>query len=99
MVLGLSTTSLAWFVDEVSVVLHTTHLESARLVSKYSSWWMSYFLYVGWSVLGTSVAIAITNLIHRGSSGSGIPQIKSILQGFHQGDFLGWRMLLAKVLD
>ncbi len=97
MVLGLSTTTLAWFVDEVSVVLHTTHLESARLVSKYSSWWMSYFLYVGWSVLGTSVAIAITNLIHRGSSGSGIPQIKSILQGFHQGDFLGWRMLLAKV--
>ncbi len=95
--LGVSTTLLAWLVDEASVVLHNTHLQSARLVEKYASWWISYFLYVGWSVLGATVAIGLTNMVHSGSNGSGIPQIKSILQGFHQQDFLGWRMLIAKV--
>ena len=95
--LGVSTTMLAWLVDEASAVLHNTHLQSAKLVEKYASWWISYFLYVGWSVLGATVAIGLTNMIHSGSNGSGIPQIKSILQGFHQEDFLGWRMLVAKV--
>jgi H+/Cl- antiporter ClcA len=96
--LGLTTALLAWLVDEASAVLHRTHLESAKLVEKYSSWFVSYLLYVGWTVCGTIVGIAFTQTVHPDSRGSGISQMKCILQGFTERGLLGWRMLVAKTV-
>lgn len=96
--LGLTTAFLAWLADEASAVLHGAHLESAKLVAKYSSWFISYLLYVGWTVIGTVVGIAFTQTVHPDSRGSGIAQMKCILQGYTERGLLGWRMLVAKTV-
>ena len=97
-VLGVSSAFLSWLVDEASTVLHRAHIESAKLVAKYSGWWISYLLYVAWTTLGTIVGIAFCSSVHPDSRGSGISQMKTILQGISMPNVLGWRTLVTKAV-
>ena len=53
---------------------------------------------VAWTVALAVTAVACCYYIAPAASGSGIPEMKSMLSGFDMPGYLSWRTLLAKVV-
>ena len=97
MFLGVITSLLAYLLDEVSDLLLQARFQLATIISQTNGWWMSYFFYSGWAFAMAPMACILTLLLHDQASGSGIPQLKSLMAGYNMKSFLGIRMLLAKI--
>ena len=97
MVLGVITTILAWVIDEVSDLLQQARGQLATIIGNMEGgFWLSYLFYISWALFMAPISSAVASELHPQASGSGIPQLKSLMAGYHMEDFLGLRMLLAK---
>jgi chloride channel 2 len=94
--LGAVASLLAWLMDEAIAGLASLHGAAERLAG--GSWFGGYVLWLAFRLGAALLAVGLTRRLSPQAAGSGIPEMRSVLQGFDIGPaFTSPRTLLAKV--
>jgi len=96
LLLGASSTIIAFIVDKLIDVLGTAR---ARAAQDGTTFLMSYAIWTGLALALCTLSVAVVQFIGPSAAGSGIPQMKCVLAGVHIQDYLSLRTLIAKALS
>eukprot|EP00937_MAST-01D_sp_MAST-1D-sp2_P000530 g530.t1 len=110
--LGVCASVLAWAMDEVVLGVQSLHTKFADLAA--GSWFGRYVLWLLFRIAAATAAVLLTARLGPVAAGSGIPEMRSVLEGFDldaapsgrrgrapmqaRGGFLSLSTLVAKVL-
>ena len=95
-VLGVISAVTAWCLDEFVELLVSSKLN--LIASAAQDDWVSHLLWTVFMMCQTLTAVFITRSISSLASGSGIPEMKSILSGFSIKEYLSMKTYAAKLL-
>jgi len=96
--LGLSISVLSTVIDFVISLLLESRARLTVTSNPHEWYFFNYILWIVFSLFMSVLAAASGHIISPHSSGSGIPEMKSILSGVVMREYLSWRTFCAKIL-
>lgn len=97
-ILGLSISAVATFIDTVISLLFESREKITIKSQNHEFFFLNYLLWIGFSLFMSVLAASAGHIISSHASGSGIPEMKSIMSGAILREYLSFRTMCAKTL-
>lgn len=96
--IGITMGCLAFGVDSGIEALNTWKLNTTLdVLTQYGGFWMPYLTFVGIAVMYATISGSLVSYVEPLAAGSGIPEIKTYLNGVHIKGLLRLKALIAKL--